>query len=79
MTTEDKNAPLTGEIVQESGEAQKTPSGRELSIRRYLFPALLDEKRDNHRSNRKILALVFAVVVLAGILALYIYGGSLAA
>jgi|GEM_PF-972442 hypothetical protein len=77
MTTKNEKAPLTGEIVKEE-EDEETPGSQELSIRRYLFPALLDEKRDSRWSTAHITALALTILVLAGILALYIYGGSLA-
>lgn len=76
MTTENKNAPLTGEIVKEEND-EETPGSQELSIRRYLFPALLDEKRESRWSTANIVAVTLTILILAGMLALYIYGGSL--
>lgn len=78
MTTQNKHTPLTGEVVSKSEEKEETPGGRELSIRRYLFPALLEEKRDNRWWTRQLLALMFTVLLVVGILVLYIYGANLA-
>lgn len=79
MTTQKKNTPLSGEIVGKSGESEEIPSSRELSIRRYLFPALLDEKQDSGWWTQQLPALILAGLLLIGILALYIHGANLGA
>lgn len=90
MNTKNHNTPLTGEIVEnedgsneeENEEAVKTSEGddedRAVSIKHYLLPALLEEKRDYSWPIEFVLAALSVVVVLAAIVALYFYGASLA-
>lgn len=93
MNTNNHNTPLTGEIIGnedggskiENENEEKTEEtdesddeNRAVSIKHYLLPALLDEKRDNSWSKEAILATLSVVVVLAAIIGLYIYGASLA-
>lgn len=92
MSTKKHNKPLTGEIVgnehkgsMNKDENEKTPEtnegvdeNRAVSIKHYLLPALLDEKRDSSWSKEAMIAALSVVVVLAVIIALYMYGASLA-
>lgn len=92
MSTKNHNSPLTGEIVENEDngsktkdESEKTPETNEgvdedraVSIKHYLLPALLDEKRDSSWSKEAMIATLLVVIVLAAIIALYMYGASLA-
>lgn len=92
MSTKKHNKPLTGEIVENEhketktgNKSEKTPEtsesvdeNRAVSIKQFLLPALLDEKRDSSWTTEAMLAALSIVVVLATIVGLYLYGASIA-
>jgi len=76
MTTEHKDIALTGEVVKNEGE--ESVESHELSIRRLLLPSLLEEKRDKSHSIQNVAAFIVILLIIAGLLALYIHGASIA-
>lgn len=76
MTTNNKSA--SEEASEEETETKEEITQPRLVAPRYLMPILADNEEGYRWTSGKMIAFALALLVLAGIIALYIHGSNLA-